>query len=339
MPRIPHLITLLILSAAFWGLAENTATLSAQEEAPNPPTYRAVVDFESVIVRLLPLPDAEPAASVFQNNSLEVIGRSLDGTWFEVRRPGRLNNLGWVFHEMLEYEFLPEMLPLTDLNTGQIGPTTLSADPGFAAHINENVNLRTRPYNQGDRITAIEAGATLPVLTRDPAGEWFKVNYLGDVGWVAAFTTRGILDVEAVPVEPGLPPLQNTTMIIPPEIQLAQVERLRTYVTPLRDYAAAMASFWLMVNQGEILPCDRPAFLDQYHYGNQDVRELPELQRYTPRVNEGVTYLNDSITPLQRCGLIDQRAARAARNDALNAQIIFNVTLEVLDNLEYEVIR
>ncbi|MBZ0297827.1 MAG: hypothetical protein K8L99_35050 [Anaerolineae bacterium] len=338
MTRTPRRIILLILSVliASWG----TLTVTAQETPQPAPAYRGVVDFESVIVRVLPLPDAEPAASVFQNNSLEVVGRSLDGTWFEVRRPGRLNNLGWIFHEMLEYDFLPENLPLTDLTTGQTGSTALSEDPGFAVYVNENVLLRTRPYYQGDRITTIEASSILPVLTRDPAGEWFKVNYLGNIGWIAGFATRGIPNVDDVPVEPGLPPLQSANVvIIAPEIQLAQVERLRGYIVPLRDYADGMATFWLMVSRGEILPCNSPAFLDQYQYGNQDIQQLPELQRYAPRANQGITYLNDSIAPLQECGLIDRRATLAARNDAINARIIFDATLGALKNLEDEVIR
>ncbi len=69
------------------------------------------------------------------------------------------------------------------------------------------------------------------------------------------------------------------------------------------------------------------------------MRQLPELQRFAPRMNQGVGYLNDSITPLRDCGMITPEAVSAARVDAINARTIFSATLGALDNLEENVIR
>ncbi len=200
--------------------------------------------------------------------------------------------------------------------------------------------MRSLPYFMGERLPSVPAGATVPVLARDSTGEWLKVHYLGDEGWIIAFTARPLPDVLELPIAPGLPPAPaSNVLIIPPELQLAQVQRMRDFVLPLRGYAEGMAGFWDQVNRGEVMPCDAPAFVAQYHYDNPDIRQLPELERYAPRMNEGVTYLNDAITPLQSCGLVGQREVVRARNRAINARIIFDATLQVLDNLEANVIN
>ncbi len=302
--------------------------------------YRVTVEVDSAFVRAAPSPEADRVASVFEDSPLEVVGRNLDGTWFEVRRPERLTNLGWLFNEVVEWDFEPETLPLTDLATGIIGPTPLAADPGFAVHVREGAAMRSQPYSLGERIVNLPPGVTVPLLERDPTGEWLRVNYLGYEGWIAGFNTRPPSYLMDVPIAAGLPQLQIVAVeIIPPEVQLAQVQRMRAFVTPLRDLADYMANFWLAVGTGEIMPCSAPGFVLEYLYTPADVRQLPELQRFAPRMNQGVGYLNDAITPLTNCGIIDPESVQDARNDAINARTIFNATLVSLDNLEENVIR
>jgi hypothetical protein len=304
------------------------------------PEFTAVVEVESTFVRALPAPDAEPVASVFELDPLEAVGRNLDGTWFEVRRPGRMSNLGWISEEKIEWDFYPEYLPLRDLTTGVIGPNPLTEDPGFAVHAIEGVTLRNRPVLQGStRITTVPPGSTVPLLERNQDGSWLHVNYLGYDGWIIAFATRPIPNILDVPIAPNLPPLETiSVIIIPPEIQLAQVERLRTYVNERLGLARAMEAFWWSVFRGEILPCDAPPPIPQYQVSDQDVRELPELDRYLPQLNTGVARLNSAIAPLNVCGVVTPDDVYAARDDAINARIIFVATLGRLDILE-EVIR
>jgi hypothetical protein len=308
--------------------------------AQDSPPFRVTVEVDSAFVRAAPSQEADRVASVFEDSPLEVVGRSLDGTWFEVRRPGRLTNLGWLFNEVVEWDFQPEALPLTDLATGIIGPTPLAADPGFAVHVREGAAMRPQPYGLGERIVNLPPGVTVPLLERDPTGEWLRVNYLGYEGWIAGFNTRPLAYLMDVPVAVGLPQLQTVAVeIIPPEVQLAQVQRMRNFVAPLRDLADYMANFWFAVGTGEIMPCSAPGFVLEYLYTPADVRQLPELQRFAPRMNQGVGYLNDSITPLTNCGIIDPESVQEARNQAINARTIFDATLGALENLEENVIR
>ena len=123
-----------------------------------------------------------------------------------------------------------------------------------------------------------------------------------------------------------------------PEVQLEKVEEIRAFTTTRLTVADDLVNFWLLVQRGEVMPCNPPATVDAYRYGGADVQILPEIDRYVPRLNEGISFLNESINVLDRCGVVDPFDVQAARNDAINARLIMTVTLDQLDNLE-EIIR
>jgi hypothetical protein len=180
----------------------------------------------------------------------------------------------------------------------------------------------------------IPISTTVPVLGRDRDGSWLLVNYRGTEGWISNVTFRRPDNVGAIPevVIEGVPVI--AAEIIPPEIQLAQLEAFRVYVVDSRNVSIGLRDFWYEVTAGEVMPCEPPPFVNDYLYTERDVRELPELDRYAPRFNEGVDYLNASIDPLTICGVLKRDVAIAARNAAINASVIFEATLGQLDILE-----
>jgi hypothetical protein len=304
--------------------------------------FTATVNVDSAFARALPALDAEETASLFKNERLEAVSRNLDGTWFEMRRPGRMNSLGWVFNEVLEWDFQPELLPLGDLTTGVVGPSPLTYTPEYAVFLNESPTLRTQPLRNSPRVpgVTIPFSVTLPVLARNQDGSWLFVNYLGYQGWVVAFAGRELPDGLTVPQAVNLPPLENVpTQIIPVELQQAQVDRLRAFINERRVYAAGLESFWWRVYRGEVMPCDPPPELVDYPYTENDVRELPELQRYAPRLGTAVDYMQTSQGLLNECGVVSPQDAVTARDSAINARIIFDATLEALQALEEDVIH
>jgi len=295
---------------------------------------------ESVIVRLLPDFNAEPVASVFKDDPLLVVSRNLDGTWFEVRRPGRLTNLGWVFQRMIKGTFKPEDLPLGDLKTGVTGPTPLASAPRFGVYLLEGLALREGPSFSARRILNIPPLVTVPVLERNQNATWLRVNYFGNEGWIAGFATRKPANIMEVPEAKGLPPLETIeVVIIPVEIQQAQIDRLRLFIYDHRDDAVALEHFWWSVFRGEIMPCNPPADVPLYPYSDEDVRQLPELGRYTPRLATAVDYINKSIAPLRKCGVVSPEIVGQARDYAINARIIFDSTLKTLELLERDVVQ
>lgn len=296
--------------------------------------FKATTKVDSVIVRQLPSESATMVASLFRDDPLEVVSRSLDGSWFEVRRPGRLTNLGWVFNKLLEWEFNVEYLPLGDLTTDLLGPTPLTTAPDFGAYLKEGLALRESPVRSSPLIVNIPPLVTIPVLERNQDGSWLHVNYLGYDGWVISYATR-IENIMSVPEAPGLPPLTTIAVIvIPPEIQQAQIDRLRAFILIHRDYAMVLESFWWDVYRGAIKPCEPPDAVLAYNINDQDVRELPELGRLVPRVMDGIDYLNKAITPLNACGVLSPAVVSDARDDSINAKVVLNAELERLADIE-----
>ncbi len=299
--------------------------------------FTAVVQVNSAFAHSEPSLESDRIASVFEDQELEVVGRSIDGTWFEIRRLGRLTSLGWLPVEFLDFEFFPEDLPLTNFTVGLEGPEVLTADPGFALYLLSGAMLRNTPLRTGARVGpgSVPRFAVVPVLERNQDGTWLRVFYKGYTGWVSAFTGREIPDVMSIPVAANLPtPESAGVVIIPPEIQIAQIQRLRDFIAPRRTLADNLAGFWLMVYRGEIMPCNPPESITAYQYAASDVRELPELQRHAPQLGNAVDYLNDSLDPLQNCGVVGSLAVINARAAAINSRLLFDSILEQLASLE-----
>ncbi len=315
--------------------------VAAQDSAPD--NFIGRVRVESAFTRTVPDFEAPTAASVFEGEWLEVVSRNLDGIWFEVRRPNRMNTLGWIFSGTLEWDFYPEQLPLGDITTGVTGPTPLIQPPAFAIYLNEAPILRQQPLRNAPRVQPpieVPLMVTIPVLARNQDGSWLFVNYLGHQGWIVAYVGRDLRNVLDIPQASNLPPLEGIpTIIIPVELQQAQIDRLRAFIFDRRDYARNLELFWWRVYRGEIMPCDIPPEFTEYPYTADDVRQLPELQRYVPRLREAVNYMTTARDPLATCGIVSPNIVIDARNGSINARVIFDATLDTLQNLEENVVQ
>jgi len=291
----------------------------------------------SLNVHQFPSDDSDRVASLFKGDIVQFVARNLDGSWFEVRRIGRMNNLGWVDNTLIEWDFLPETLALGDTRTGVIGSVPLSSAPPIGLYLLQAPILRELPLRDGRRIMALPPLIVVPVLARNLDTTWLQVNYFGYQGWInrASIRERGDVDLNTLPVPPGIPePDTVPVIVIPLAIQQAQIDRLRTYVSDHNGLAAGLEAFWWGVYRGEIMPCNAPPEITNYPYTEEDVRELPELARYVPRLTDAVNYLTAARNPLTRCGIIGPSTAVDARNSAINARVIFDATLQTLDNLE-----
>ena len=308
-----------------------------------PDNFNGHVRVESAFTRVIPDFEGEPTASVYEGERLEVVSRNLDGTWFEVRRPGRLNKLGWVFGSTIDWDFYPELLPLGDITTGLTGPTPLMQPPAFGVYFPEAPILRQQPLRTAPVVqpqVEIPPLVTLPVLARNQDGSWLFVNYLGHQGWVIAFAGRSLPNVLDISQASNLPPLEGVpVIIIPVELQQAQIDRLRVFIQERRNYARDLELFWWRVFRGEIMPCDVPPEFTEYPYTGEDVRQLPELQRYIPRLREAIDFMTAARDPLLACGIISPETVGSARNASVNARVIFDATLDTLQALEENVVQ
>lgn len=328
---------LFLVGTLLFALPSTATHAQIRERFSSGDRFLARVDPDSLVVRRLPTVESEHVASLFKGDIVQVVSRSLDGSWFEVRRLGRMTSLGWVDNTLIEWDFAPETLPLGDISTGVTGPTPLTSAPPYGVFLEEAAIVRDLPLRIGNRIMALPVWIVVPVLGRNADATWLQVNYFGTQGWIHRGSIRERRDVDwmSLPVPFGTPPPDTVpVIIIPVELQQAQIDRLRSYINERRELAAALEAFWWRVYRGEIMPCSAPAEITVYPYTDEDVRELPELGRYVPRPITAVDYLSTAREPLLNCGIVAPSITVAARNSAINARVIFDATLQTLDNLE-----
>ncbi len=304
------------------------------------PAYPVQVVAESAFIRVAPSVDSAQAASVFANDNLVAVGRNLDGTWLEVRRPAQQNRLGWIARDVLLVTFDVGRIPISDATTGLTGPEPV-IDTGFAILTIEDVPLRTAPDRGAETLDVIPVFLTLPVVERTPNLQWLKVNFRGITGWIPQHLTSTSANLNAVPISPeyaGEPRYAAFTTITP-EQQLAQIERLRGFVAPIDQAAADVAFYWQLMSQGETLECRPPAgnYAD-YAMTPQDIVELPELRQQARLLTQAVADINAAIEAMQPCGVYTQLQVRRAYARALSAQGIFRQILHRMENLEARIV-
>jgi len=291
--------------------------------------YYLSINVDSAFIRAEPLLEAEPIGSAFDGEFLQAVGRNADGTWFEVRR-GVNAPTGWISNEVVSFSFETWRLPITS-TAGTTGPEPVT-DTGLAVFVLDNTRLRSQPFVGSENLAIIPHSVTLPVIGRNQDATWVRVNYNGVTGWISASLTRPSGDLMDAPLGFELPPLTTGVEIIPPEVQLVQLERLREFITPQTELAGYLKSYWQYMYVGEILPCSPPSFLTQFQAVPRDIQELPEMNRYLGRVKAAIDSINDSLRPLQTCGVYNADAILSARNSAINASLIL---VNVGVNLDY----
>jgi hypothetical protein len=332
-----RLFLLLIMICVF------ISPLLAQDDnktVTEPRNLTVSVFVDSAIIRLLPTQDSDFIASAFEGDRLYAVGRNADGSWFQIMRPYNDQPIGWISKKLVAYSFDMGLLPITDTETGVIGPSPVF-DSGVSATILTEASIRVKPDFRSERVAIVPVLLTIPIVERSPDNQWLLVNYNGQVGWMAEFLARIVGDVESVPVSSQFPGMVVDLPIIPLEVQLAQVNRLRTYIQPNYELASSLSNFWAQVSAGEIVPCNPPptSNLPAYTWTQQDVYELPELRRHVRRLDIAINDLNASIEAMQPCGVFTADMISAAYADAVNAAIIYSVVLDNLDYLEEEVIH
>ena len=315
-------------------LAQSTPETAQADPQDNAPVETVRVLFESAFVREAPSEESVATGSVFENDILEAIGRNIDGTWIQVRRPGRDISLGWIARRLVVVNFDMATLPLTDNETGVIGENPI-VDTGYAILILTEAILYDDAINTANVILTIPALVTIPVLERSPDTRWVKVNYLGTIGWISAFYFNSTVDLSGVPIAPETQQSVANIEIIPPEVQLAQVTRLRDYVQPLYNTTLDVVDFWDQLLAGHVLRCEPPTGnYTMIEITPRDIVELPELRNASRLLPLAIDNLNSSIATMQRCGVYTPLELSRSYAQGINARGIFSSTLNQLDNVE-----
>lgn len=323
-------------------LATFSLTIQAQEPESTPDMPIDSNDFvlnvfvDSAFIRELPTRDSEPVGSVFEGDSLVAVGRNIDGTWFQVRKPFQNAAVGWISRTLVSYTFSVGDLPLTDLTTGLVGGEPVF-NTGVSVFILTEAALRAEPDLDAERIGIVPIMVTIPVVERTADSNWLRVNYLGTTGWIAEFLTSTEDNLADVPVLPAAQVDTISLEIIPIEVQIGQAVRFQEYLLPIRDVADEVANFWGTLSTGEIIPCNPPAGgFTTYPYTQRDLVELPELRRHVRRIPRAINDLNASIDTMQRCGVYLPEEISGAYAQAINARVIIDAAIEGMQGVELQ---
>lgn len=155
-----------------------------------------------------------------------ITGKNEEGNWWQIDNNGRV---GWVFGELVTaveaggvqrvvVEFsLPPLLPVTvAMMTANLG-----------------MNVRGGPHNSYPIVGTAEPGHPYPIIGKSAAGDWWRIEYDGQSGWVHGGLVRAVNagSVEVVARFP-LPPLLPAT-----EAVLTFSRRMNVYGGPGGRYS------------------------------------------------------------------------------------------------------
>lgn len=279
------------------------------------------VTAESAFVRAAPDEAAEAVASVFQNQQMRAVGRSADGTWLQVERPS-----GWISTTVVTFSSEPTALPITDLTTGVTGNTPV-IDTGFSTRTIDDAPLYALPDRRSEVLEQLAAYTLLPVQYRTPDNQWLYVNYRGTVGWLPQFLSYNTA-LDSLPVHPDYVNDSRYPAVvrIPPEVQMAQVDRLLAFINPLNDRANALAEYWNGLQNRTVYEC-QPVPTDALYYRvtAQDIAELPELRQMDSLLREAVDNVNASAALTAECGILYGIDLSGAYADAVSARSILRL--------------
>lgn len=144
-----------------------------QEAAPPPPAEEEVTEEEAA-------PPTAQTHVVQPGETLSAIARQYGVTVAELAAVNNIANLNLI-------------------HSGQVlalpgGSDTSAAEPpptsdGVRATTQVNLRLRSGPDTTHQILDVAPRGTTVEVLGRNAAGDWIRVNYQGQVGWMAAWYT------------------------------------------------------------------------------------------------------------------------------------------------------
>lgn len=191
-----------------------TALLSAQVPASStllvPGTRFVVLPSVGANVRASPtLRDFTILARLPKGATGEIVGRSLDGKWLQVRLPD--GRLGWVSADLVQIvdesaeptptPTPPQPMPMPASTPPQPTPTPIPADrPYVMVPVGDAVNVRAAPSLNARIIGLLRSQQTAPILGKSANGLWWQVLFQGQPAWVNASVVTTVGNLVNVPV-------------------------------------------------------------------------------------------------------------------------------------------
>jgi uncharacterized protein YraI len=134
-----------------------------------------------------------------------VVGQSEAGDWWQIEYAAAAEGVGWITAALVDFKADPATLPVVVVQReGDVFPTQLPTPtvPAVAGTVEalDAVNVRLEPKLDAPRLGGLFLGETADVVAVSEDGQWWQIDYQGDLGWVAAEFVRFQGNREAVPI-------------------------------------------------------------------------------------------------------------------------------------------
>jgi uncharacterized protein YraI len=129
-----------------------------------------------------------------EGQSLEIVGRNADSSWWQVSTP---EGLGWVAASVTTASNVEGIdIPVVEMPSGPL----VTASEG-------NVNLRRGPGTEYEKVGLLPSGESLQIIGRNTDASWWQVSTPDGPAWIAAsVTTAGNVEGASIPVVETPPP-------------------------------------------------------------------------------------------------------------------------------------
>ncbi|MCG3212033.1 MAG: hypothetical protein FOGNACKC_05680 [Anaerolineae bacterium] len=174
--------------------------------SPTPQPASISVPAGGVNVRSGPGLNFELLGRLNENSVVTVIGKDETGEWWQVDYPAAKDGTAWVAVAVVKFSGnaagLPVVRPVAPNATPTPSPSPTPTVPVIAGSVEalDAINVRAQPNTDGELMGGMYLGETADVLAISEDGNWWQIEFGGDLGWVAAEFVRFTGDKNGVPI-------------------------------------------------------------------------------------------------------------------------------------------
>ena len=221
--------------------ATPTPTVTVTDRAPAamepPATDASVTVLGEMNIRSGPGTDYDVVGEAIAGEEFPITGKNSEGDWWRIDFQGQP---GWIhapFVVAADAEDVPVVGPgMTEAADQDEGTSeTVPAPLDAVVTVGGDMNVRSGPGEEYDRIGGATAGETFRITGKNEDGEWWQIDFGGETGWIyAPFVTA--TNAENVPVVGGsIAETASETQAPASDTETAAQETGRATVTVLGD--------------------------------------------------------------------------------------------------------
>ncbi len=161
---------------------------------PAPGVTTATVTANRLNLRTEPSSQAVILGRLHNNERYPVLGRSSDGTWWQIQVG---ETVGWVYGHFVRIDE-PGIVPATSQASTPSVPLT-----PYDLTATATVRIRSNPTTRAAILHQLPRGASADIVARNALSTWWRISYNGLVGWVSADYVRlpSNLNLSQIPVQ------------------------------------------------------------------------------------------------------------------------------------------